>query len=135
MVALLWGCALDPEVVAKGFSVVGSAPAHGEQDVIEAVVPELRFSSAADAEACAQATRLDAVDADGAVLFAVEVVALWASSDEKLQLTHDVPLRLGYDYALTVRGAASEADTGCTSVSGEIVAPFFARFRVPEASE
>lgn len=132
------GCARDPELDSAGFEVVGSSPVDGEGDVISVVVPEVRFSDAADEALCAAATSLDAVADDGEVLFHVEVTPVWSSVSEKLQLEHDIPLNLGYSYALSVRGAASETpatsadvDPGCTSATGEVVAPFFARFRVP----
>lgn len=130
---LLLACAIDP-VFDTGilFHVVGSTPEDGEDDVIEAVIPEVRFSEAVSEEACGEgAIRLDAVDDAGAVLFTVETTPTFSSVDEKVQLEHDIPLRHGYDYALTVRGATSQTDQGCTSLAGEVVTPFFARFRVP----
>lgn len=132
------GCARDPDLDTGGFQVVGSTPVGGEDNVIEVIVPELRFSEAADEETCGSgATSLDAVDDAGVVLFHVETVAVFTSVGEKLQLEHDIPLNAGYSYALSVRGASSasspaaDADPGCTSLTGEVVAPFFARFRVP----
>lgn len=134
MIALaLLGCAIDP-VLDTGllFHVVGSAPEDGEDDVTEAVIPTVRFSEAVSEEACGSgAVRLDAVDDDGVVLFAVDTTVTFTAADEKVQLEHDIPLHRGYDYALTVRGATSATDEGCTSLSGEVVAPFLARFRVP----
>lgn len=140
------GCAQNPELDTGGFHVVGSTPIGGEEDVIEVIVPELRFSEAANEETCGTtATSLDAVDDAGVVLFHVETVAVFTSVGEKLQLEHDIPLNAGYSYALSVRSAASasssaassgsasaaDADLGCTSLTGEGVAPFYARFRVP----
>lgn len=133
MSLLLLACAIDPVLdTGLAFHIVGSSPEDGEENVIEAVLPEVRFSEPVSQEACGSgAVRLDAVDENGAVLFAVETTATFSSVDEKIQLEHDIPLHHGYDYALTVRGATSETDQGCTSLSGEVVAPFFARFRVP----
>ncbi len=133
MIPLLLACAIDPVLdTGLGFHVVGSSPEDGEQDVIEAAIPEVRFSEAASEENCGSGqVRLDAIDENDAVLFTVETTSTFSSVDEKIQLEHDIPLHHGYDYALTVRGATSETDLGCTSLSGEVVAPFFARFRVP----
>ena len=129
----LLACAISPAIdTGLGFHVVGSSPQDGEEDVIEAVVPEVRFSEAASEDNCGSGqVQLNAVDANGAVLFAVETTSTFSSVDEKIQLEHDIPLQHGYDYALTVRGATSDTNLGCTSLAGEVLAPFFARFRVP----
>ncbi len=122
---LLLACVREPEIDSgSNFTVVGSSPEDGDEEVSEAALPELRLSEPGDVTTCAGAARLDAVDAEGQVLFPVVTTTVFSSSDEKLQLEHDIPLHRGYDFALTLNGE-------CTSLDGEVVAPFFARFRVP----
>lgn len=131
--ALLIGCARDPELDSGPvFEVVGCSPEDGADDGFEAVVPELRFSDAADPATCnADTLRLDAVDGAGRVLASVAVEPVFAAGDEKVQLTHAVGLARGYTYALSVAAAASPSDIGCTSASGLDIAPFLAEFTVP----
>lgn len=130
MIPLLLACAA-PEEVDTGpppFRVVGSAPADGADDVVEAVTPELRLSAAVDVESCgADGARLDAVDDAGAVYFPVPVTYATAEAGEKLQLVHAGPLPRGFTYALTVR----TGEGGCHSEAGVPIDPFRATFFVP----
>ena len=62
----LIACAQVPDTGdGPAFTVVGSSPEDGADDVIEAVIPEVRFSAAANEETCNTDTvRLDAIDAE-----------------------------------------------------------------------
>ncbi len=124
MLLVALACVKEPTLDSGGFHVLGSTPVDGEADVVEVAVPEVRFSEAAGEDACAQATTLSVVNDRDEVVSAVQTTPAWSSADQKLKLDHDIPLHTGYSYALTVDGT-------CATPTGEVVAPFFARFTVP----
>jgi hypothetical protein len=126
-------CAQVPDTGdAPAFTVVGSSPEDGADDVIEAVIPEVRFSAAANEETCNTDTvRLDAIDAEGQVLAPMETTLTFSSGGEKIQIAHAMGLHHGFTYGITVSSGATATDEGCTSIEGDAVTPFFSRFTVP----
>jgi hypothetical protein len=129
----VYACAQEPDTgEGPAFEVVGSSPEDGADDVNEAVVPEVRFSTAANEDTCnAQTVRLDAIDAEGQVLSPIETTLSFSSGGEKIQIAHTVGLHHGFTYGITVSSGATSTDEGCTSANGDAVSPFFSRFTVP----
>ena len=126
---MIWilACA-DPPVVGAGFSVASVSPEDGATDVVEAHLPELRFSDAIDPETCGDETvRLDGVHDDLSVAFRVEGELILVDEGAKVQFRHDNPLPRGWRYAITVRGG----DDGCSSAAGDAIHPFDSTFEVP----
>jgi len=130
---VLFACAQVPDTGdGPPFTVVGSSPADGADDVIEAVVPEVRFSAAASEDTCnSQTIRLDAIDDEGLVLAPIETTLSFSSGGEKIQIAHAMALHHGFTYAITVSSGATTTDEGCTSIAGDSVTPFFSSFTVP----
>ncbi len=122
-------CAPPPPLeVDPGFVVVGSSPEDGTEDVVESHLPELRFNEVSDPDTCTTSSvRLDALHEDDTVAFAVEADLERVDDGVKLRLAPYEPMPNGWWYALTVRDGAD----GCTSVGGDAVRPFRARFFVP----
>lgn len=129
LLPLLLACADDAPVdVDEGFRVIGVVPEDGAVDAVEVQVPELRFSEAADMEACtADTIRLDAVHEDMTVAFGVDVALTSVDMGAKIQLVHDDAFLPGCTYAITVRGG----DEGCASTKGDAIRDFASRFTVP----
>lgn len=129
IVALLAACADDAPVdVDEGFRVIGVVPEDGAIDAVEVQIPELRFSEAADMEACtADVVRLDAVHDDMTVAFGVDVALTSVDMGAKIQLEHDDPFLTGWTYAITVRGG----EDGCANTKGDVVRDFASLFTVP----
>jgi hypothetical protein len=128
VIFLLLACAQDPKPVDLGFVVVGVSPADGADDVVEAHVPELRFSDDIDEDACdADAVRLDGLGDDGTVAFTPDTVLTPVSGTTKVQFVHDVPFPRGWTYAITVRGG----EHGCLDADGNEITPFTSTFSVP----
>ena len=129
----VYGCAQVPDTgEGPAFTVVGSSPEDGADDVNEAVVPEVRFSQPANVDSCnTQTVRLDAVDPEGQVLSLIETTLVFSSNGEKIQFSHEVGLHHGFTYGITVSSPTSSTDEGCTSENGDTVTPFFSRFTVP----
>lgn len=129
LILALAGCAEDtPIEVDPGFHVIGVVPEDGATDVIDAQIPELRFSDPASEETCTVDTvRLDGVHDDGSVAFPIEVTLTAIDRGSKLQLAHDLALLPGWTYVLTVQGGAD----GCTDTQGNPIQAFASRFSVP----
>lgn len=124
----LLACSEEADPVDVGFVVVGVSPEDGAADVVEAHVPELRFSADLDTDACdADRLRLDAVEDDGSVAFSVDAVLTPVDRAAKMQFAHEVPFPAGWTYALSVRGGPD----GCLDVAGNEIRPFLSRFFVP----
>ncbi len=128
MLLLLAACTEAPYVPVEGFHISGVSPADGATDVVEAHVPELRFSDPVDEERCTPATlRLDGIHADGRVAFEVVVTLTALDEGYRVQLAHEDPLPTGWMYALSARAADED---GCASVDGELLEPFASTFTV-----
>ena len=129
----VYACAQVPDTgEGPAFTVVGSSPEDGADDVNEAVVPEVRFSQPANADTCnTQTVRLDAIDPEGQVLSLIETTLVLSSNGEKIQIAHEAGLHHGFTYGITVSSRTSSTDEGCTSENGDPVTPFFSRFMVP----
>ena len=126
---MIWllACA-GPPPVGAGFSVAAVSPEDGATDVVEAHIPEVRFSEAIDPDTCdAETVRLDGVHDDLSVAFPVESEIILVDQGAKVQFRHDNPLPRGWRYAITVRGG----DDGCSSTTGETIHPFGSTFEVP----
>jgi len=112
-----------------GFVIVGVSPEEDAADVVEAHIPELRFSDPIDPALCTPETlRIDAVHDDETVAFAVALAVVSKDEGYRVQLTHDAPLPTGWTYRLSARGG----DDGCQSVDGLPLAPFASAFTVVE---
>ena len=126
----LSGC----EAVAPvGFQVVGSGPEDGEDDVVEAMVPELRLNAKADMASCSSDYLvLVPVDEEGLVAFPLDYQLSFTDQgmeDEgmKVLFQTDLPLVRGYHYALFVRSS----EDGCLDAAGRVLGPFGVEFYVP----
>ncbi len=125
----LAACAPENTELDPGFHVVGVSPEDGAADVVEAHLPELRFSDAVSPEACgAEALRLDGIHADDTVAFAVPLVVVALDGGVRIQLTHPEPLPRGWSYALSAHAGDS---SGCVDLDGRTLAPFASTFTVP----
>lgn len=127
MVLILLACA-TPEEADSGptFAVTGVNPEDGTPDVVEAVVPQLRFSGELDVASCAaDAFRVDGIDAGQQVAFGVPVLIVASEGGSRVALDPDGPLPRGWTYAVTARGEA------CFSLDGLPLRPFYSSFTVP----
>ncbi len=125
----LVGCTPVDSLPDPGFVIVGVSPDEDAADVVEAHIPELRFSDPIDPALCTPETlRLDAVHADESVAFAVALAVVSKDEGYRVQLTHDAPLPTGWTYRLSARGG----DDGCQSLDGLPLAPFASAFTVVE---
>lgn len=128
MLLALLACTPVTEVPDGGFHVSGVVPEDGLVDVVEAQVPELRFSDPIDPGTCTPASlRLDAIHEDATVAFSMDILVLSMDGGYRVQLAHEEPMPGGWTYAISVR---SDDDAGCTSVDGEPVHPFTSTFTV-----
>lgn len=128
MLLLLLACTPAPDLPAEGFHVVGVSPDDGATDVVEAHIPEFRFSDPIDPERCDTTTlRLDGIHDDGRVGFSVDVIVASLDEGHRVQLTHEDPMPTGWTYALSARAGD---DDGCQSVDGDPLAPFASTFTV-----
>ena len=128
MLLLLAACTEAPYIPSEGFRISGVSPEDGATDVVEVQIPELRFSDPIDPATCtAETLRLDGTHADGTVAFAVAVIVTAYDEGYRVQLGHDDPLPVGWAYALSARAAD---DAGCTSLDGDLLAPFASTFTV-----
>jgi hypothetical protein len=126
----LAGCASPPRAdLDEGFRVVGVSPTDGSDDAYEVTIPELRVSGVADQERCNGASvRLDAVNDDDTVAFAVPLAVDVSDDGGKLRLVHMDPLPRGLTYAITARGGPE----GCADVDGDDIIPFRSLFTVQD---
>ncbi len=121
-------CSGSPADPDAGFAVVGTSPADGAVDVVEAHIPEVWFNAASDPAACTTDTvRIDALYADGSVAFAVPLGLEPIDGGVKLRLRPEEVLPEGWSYALTV----ADGDAGCASTAGDVVRPHLSTFLVP----
>jgi hypothetical protein len=129
MLLLLAACTEAPDMPAPRFRVSSVSPEDGATDVVEAMIPELRFSDPIDEATCTPETlRLDAIHADGTVAFPVDVSVSALDDGFRVQLRHDeAPLPVGWTYAISAR--AGDED-GCLSVDGALLSPFGSTFTV-----
>jgi hypothetical protein len=128
MILLLAACADETAPPAAGFHIVGSTPEDGEPSVIEAQIPELRFSAPIDVDLCtADTLQIVGLFDDGSVAFHVDLEVLALDEGSRVQLTHEVAFPTGWMYALS---ASSGASDGCFSRDGEPLEPFSATFGV-----
>ncbi|MFZ5476591.1 MAG: hypothetical protein ACOZNI_07430 [Myxococcota bacterium] len=126
MIGLLACAAEEPAIDV--FEVVGVSPGDGADDVVEAHVPELRFSALADADTCnADTVRLDGVHEDLTVAFPVEVDVVAIDRGAKIQLDHAAAFPRGWTYAISVAGGRD----GCLDVDGNQILAFASTFVVP----
>lgn len=113
-----------------GFHVASSVPEHGEQSVLEAVLPEFRLSGMADTSLCDERHfQIVALDdqVHGAVAFFPDVTVEFIDEGNKVLLQHLEPFVSGYSYAmLAVEGAEP-----CLDIDGEPLRPFGAEFYIP----
>ena len=127
---LLVGCQAVP---VSGFQVVGSVPAHGDNEVVEALVPELRLNAKANFASCSsEFLVLVPVDDDGGVAFELDYQLTFVGQggdDEgmKVLFQTDMPLVRGYHYDLFVR----PSEDGCVDEDGRALGPFGVEFFVP----
>ena len=127
---LLTGCEAD---IAAGFQVVGSVPADGEDEVVEAQVPELRLNAKANIASCSSDyLLLVPVDESGQVAFSLDYQLTFTDQgmdDEgmKVLFQTEFPLVRGYHYALFVRSS----DEGCLDADGRVLEPYGVEFYVP----
>jgi hypothetical protein len=129
MIWWMLACAEPDPDVETGFAIVGVSPEDGAADVVEAHIPELRFSDPADPDTCtAETLRLDGIVDDGAVAFSVPVEIVPLDGGLRVQLTHADPLPRGWSYALSARAGD---DDGCLDVDGNVLRPFASSFAVP----
>ncbi len=109
--------------------MVGVSPTDGSDDAYEVTIPELRVSGVADQERCNGASvRLDAVNDDDTVAFAVPLAVDVSDDGGKLRLVHMDPLPRGLTYAITARGGPE----GCADVDGDDIIPFRSLFTVQD---
>jgi hypothetical protein len=113
-----------------GFHVASSIPEHGDQSVLEAVLPEFRLSAAADTSLCDESHfQIVALNDEvhGAVAFFPDVTVEFVDGGNKVILSHLEPFTAGYSYAiLAVEGAEP-----CLDLDGEQLRPFGAEFYIP----
>ncbi len=122
-------CAPENAEADLGFRVVSVSPEDGAADVIEAHLPELRFSDAVSPEGCdSEALRLDGIHPDDTVAFAVPIEVVALDGGLRIQLTHPEPLPRGWSYALSAHAGDS---SGCVDLDGRTLAPFASMFTVP----
>ena len=131
LVLLIGGC--GPATVDTGelgFHVASSVPEHGDESVLEAVLPEFRLSGVADTSICDERHfQIVALDdqVHGAVAFFPEVTVEFVDDGNKVLLQHLEPFVSGYYYAmLAVEGAEP-----CLDIDGEPLRPFGAEFYIP----
>ncbi len=123
-------CDAPPADVDEGFRVVSASPLDGSDDAYEVTIPELRVAGVADPERCDnQSVRLDAVNDDDSVAFAVPIAVDVSEDGGKLRLVHLEPLPRGFTYAMTARGGPE----GCADVDGDDILPFRSLFTVQDA--
>ena len=125
---LLQSCTPVDSLPDLGFSIVGVSPGDGAADVVEAHIPELRFSDPIDTALCTPDTlRVDGVEAGEAVAFPVDIAVVAKDEGYRVQLTHAVPLPTSWTYRISARAG----EDGCVSVDGEPLEPFASSFTVP----
>jgi hypothetical protein len=129
---LLFGaCGTGPADTGElGFYVASSVPEHGDESVLEAVLPEFRLSGVADTSVCDERHfQIVALDdqVHGAVAFFPEVTVEFVDDGQKVLLQHLEPFQSGYSYAiLAVEGAEP-----CLDIDGEPLRPFGVEFYIP----
>jgi len=117
----------------EGFQVVGSVPEDGDDEVVEALVPELRLNAKANMAACSSDYLvLVPVDDEGLVAFSLDYQLTFTDQgmeDDgmKVLFQTDRPLVRGYRYALFVRSS----EEGCLDADGRVLEPFGVEFYVP----
>ncbi|MDP2314074.1 MAG: Ig-like domain-containing protein [Pseudomonadota bacterium] len=125
----LAACTPADTLPGVGFAIVGVSPDDGATDVVEAHIPELRFSEPIDPELCTpDALRVDGVHEDETVAFSVELEVISLDEGYRVQLTPADTLPTGWSYRISARAGA---DTGCQSVDGGVLEPFASSFAVP----
>ena len=110
--------------------MTSSVPEHGEESVLEAILPEFRLSSAADTSVCDERHfQIVALDdqVHGAVAFFPDVTVEFVDSGNKVILQHTVAFPSGYSYAIL----AVEGEEPCLDLDGEPLRPFGAEFYIP----
>ncbi len=120
----LSACASASDV---GFEVVGSLPVDGDQDVVESVLPELRFNAGADPSTCDAAFVLVALSSEGLVAWEPEFRLVYLDDANKVRFDLDQPLLRERWYALSVQTGA----LSCLDEHGRELQPFTAEFMVP----
>lgn len=129
LVSLLAACTPATTPPDEGFTIVGVSPEDGASDVVEAHIPELRFSDPIDTFRCnADTLRLDGIHDDDTVAFEVELEVLPLDEGHRVQLPPVDKLPSGWTYALSARGGS---ESGCASTAGDLLAPFTSTFYVP----
>lgn len=130
-VIALVGCSTPPvDTGDLGFHVVGSQPEHGDQTVLEAVLPELRLSAPADTSVCGyDHFVLVAIDdqVHGEVAFYPEIELEFVDSGNKVLFNHEEPFPSGYAYAMM----ALETDNPCTDTNGVPLRAHGVEFYIP----
>lgn len=128
MILLLLACTEETAPPAQGFQIVGSTPEDGETSVVEAQIPELRFSDPIDPETCTPETlHVVALLDDDSVAFHVAIEVLSLDGGSRVQLTHEDAFPTGWRYALSAEAGVTG---GCLSIEGELLEPFTATFGV-----
>ncbi len=125
----LLACDGPPADLDEGFRVVSTTPLDGSDDAYEVTIPELRVAGVADPERCNGLTvRVDALNDDDTVVFAVPLAVDVSEDGGKLRLVHLDPLPRGFTYAMTARGGPE----GCADVDGDDILPFRSLFTVQD---
>ncbi len=125
----LAACAPVEAPPGPGFAIVGVSPEDGSTDVVEAHIPELRFSEPIDTTLCTPTSlRVDGVHEDDTVAFVVDIVVVALDEGYRVQLTHETTLPTGWSYRIS---AHAGDDAGCQSVDGALLEPFASSFAVP----
>ena len=128
MILLLIACADETAPPSRGFYIVGSTPEDGETSVVEAQIPELRFSDPIDPETCTVDTlQVVGLLDDDSVAFHVAIEVLSLDGGSRVQLTHEEAFPTGWRYALSAEAGVTG---GCLSVDGDPLEPFSATFGV-----
>ena len=129
LAAGLLACDAPPANLDEGFRVVSTTPLDGSDDAYEVTIPELRVAGVADPERCNGLTvRVDALNDDDTVVFAVPLAVDVSEDGGKLRLVHLDPLPRGFTYAMTARGGPE----GCADVDGDDILPFRSLFTVQD---
>jgi hypothetical protein len=110
----------------RGFHVDSVTPEDLSTGLPESVAPFLVLSDRADMDACAPATRLDAIRNDGTVAFNIAFDMTDDGSGKRLTLTPVETLPRGWTYAITIRGG----DEGCVDMENRGIEAFQSRFGV-----
>lgn len=125
----LLACDAPPADLDEGFRVVSTTPLDGSDDAYEVTIPELRVAGVADPERCNGLTvRVDALNDDDTVVFAVPLAVDVSEDGGKLRLVHLDPLPRGFTYAMTARGGPE----GCADVDGDDILAFRSLFTVQD---